>query len=582
MDAVTALVRDNYNGQVYAFCRERGIHYIGHVLEDEGSHARLGCGPGHYFRQQYYQDEAGTDVIAGQILPGRDGAASWYGIANADGEFYHYGLAKLASSEAHINPLKQGRSMCETFAMYGQQGLTEKKFLVDHLLVNGVNRILFGELSSYDAPTEYAKVLAEYTERMSALLRASRPVIRTALLYHAQAEWMTGQEAQGFQTPAAVLARNQISYDVIPEDVFSEPERYGADFTDGLSVNGNRYEALVIPRTRFLAEETEAFVRRCGMEGFPVFFVDELPESLKSAAQGGEGGSSFQTVPLGLLAEEVRKSIEADIRVEGQGRNWIRCSHIRRGTEDMFLIHNESPDGAQRCEIFLPAEKDRKKIVRTDPVSGLEWIPPQEQLPDGSIRLPIGLGRYETVLLRYGEESGDIPEMTQSGNLSWDVIWTLELPDGRHIAGEPNEIPRAEDFLPRDFYGRLVYRAQWEEKQDSVCMDMEVRTDGVSAAPAYLCADGVSDCCSAVLNGQDLGKRVGSVCFFDMAGALRPGHNELEIEVYTSAANIRSGKSIFGIPLDTLTAFAYAAVEPLGIYGTVRRSARIIPQKSRI
>lgn len=72
MDAVSTLVRGNYNGQVYAFCQEKGIRYIGHVLEDENCHTRLGCGPSHYFRQQYYQDEAGIDVIAGQILPGKD------------------------------------------------------------------------------------------------------------------------------------------------------------------------------------------------------------------------------------------------------------------------------------------------------------------------------------------------------------------------------------------------------------------------------------------------------------------------------------------------------------------------------
>ena len=164
MDAVSSLVRENYNGQVYDFCRKRGIHYIGHVLEDESCHTRLGCGPSHYFRQQYYQDEAGIDVIAGQILPGKDGPASWYGVTNSDGEFYHYGLAKLASSEAHINPLKNGRTVAECFAMYGQQGLAEQKFLLDHLLINGINRILFADLTAYEAPADYARTLAAYRQ----------------------------------------------------------------------------------------------------------------------------------------------------------------------------------------------------------------------------------------------------------------------------------------------------------------------------------------------------------------------------------------------------------------------------------
>ncbi len=588
MDAVTVLVRENYNGQVYAFCHERGIHYIGHVLEDEGSHTRLGCGTGHYFRQQYYQDEAGIDVIAGQILPGRDWTASWYGAANADGEFYHYGLAKLASSEAHINPLKKNCSVCETFAMYGQQGMTERKFLVDHLLVNGVNRILFAELPSYEASAEYAKTLAEYTDRMSALLRESVPVIRTAVLYHAQAEWMTGEEAQGFQIPAAVLARNQISYDVIPEDVFSEPERYRADFAEGLTVNGNRYEALIIPKTRYLARETEAFVRRCGEKGFPVFFVDELPDGFKNGQQekehAGEKGvpSSCRAVPYSALAEEVSRYLSPDIRVEAPGRRWIRCAHIRKREKDIFLIHNESPDGGQKCRVLLPLPEEEKlsgtgKVIRTDPVSMLEWIPDQKRLPDGNICIELELGRYEMAVLRYERTDGGEEERkvlyenpVAAGEAVKNISWTLELPDGRGISEETGALPEAERYLSREFYGRLVYRGKWQENRNGAA-DADPERNGADILPGILCVDGVSDCCGVLLNGKNLGKRVGAVCFFDMRGAVCPGQNELEIEVYTSASNRADKKSVFGIPLDSLTALPYTLAEPLGIYGVVKR-----------
>ena len=239
MNAITLLVQNNHNGQVYDFCKKRGIGYICHVLEDEGSHCRLGCGPGHYFRQQYYQDEAGIDVIAGQILPGRDGVCSWYGSINADGRFYHYGLAKLASSEAHINPLKKGKSFCETFAMYGQLGYKERKFLIDHLLVNGINRILFADMPSYQSSEEYPKYLSEYTDKMCEILRNSKPVTKVAILYEAETQWTYGKNTQGFHIAGAELARNQISYDVIPTDVFLYPDKYNCDFSKGLNVNSN-------------------------------------------------------------------------------------------------------------------------------------------------------------------------------------------------------------------------------------------------------------------------------------------------------------------------------------------------------
>ena len=62
---------------------------------------------------------------------------------------------------------------------------------------------------------------------MCHLLTNTKAVIQTAILYHGENEWYEG-ECMKFQKPAAELARSQISYDVIPSDVFSEREFYQA------------------------------------------------------------------------------------------------------------------------------------------------------------------------------------------------------------------------------------------------------------------------------------------------------------------------------------------------------------------
>ena len=93
---------------------------------------------------------------------------------------------------------------------------------------------------------------------MCRLLRESKPVTKTAILYHAEAEWMAGKEVQGFQVPASVLAQNQISYDVVPADVFVFPKRYDTQWEDGLVINGNRYEALIIPSCHYLSTPVKA------------------------------------------------------------------------------------------------------------------------------------------------------------------------------------------------------------------------------------------------------------------------------------------------------------------------------------
>lgn len=553
MDAVTSLIRENYNGQVYAFCRERGIRYIGHVLEDENCHTRQGCGPGHYFRQQYYQDEAGIDVIAGQILPGRDGASSWYGVVNSDGEFYHYGLAKLASSEAHINPIKRNRAAAECFAMYGQQGLAQRKFLLDHLMVNGVNRMLLAELPSYEASLEYSRQLVEYTDRLCELLRTAEPVIKTAILYHAEAEWREGDGAQKFQKPGAALARHQISYDVIPADVFAFPERYHTKMDTGLSVNGHAYEALILPACGRLPEAVAEFVRGCAKTGFPVFFMDRIPEGLKET----EMVPNIRCLSLEELAGEVGQAISMDISVQAEGREWLRCSHLKRGEKEYYLIHNEAPWGGMDCQVMVRSEGE---VLEWDPMTGEFLAPRQRKTGDGRVAVTLSLGQYEmkvllTSALGAEPENEDGRVLRIGRECPGKEAWELEFPDGHKIRTEGGTLPRPEDYVGYDFYGRLVYRTVFF---------------GEDTLPEQLELGQVSDCCEVFLNGQSVGRRAAAPYRYHVGGAVRKGQNELTLEVYTSAGNLKSPVKIFGTSLDALTAVPYGLVEPMGITGPVR------------
>ena len=71
----------------------------GDTIEDNGAHARLGYGTGHYFRGQETMDYAGIDVIGGQVVPGMNYHHDAFNTGGSNGEFYHYALAKLASPQ---------------------------------------------------------------------------------------------------------------------------------------------------------------------------------------------------------------------------------------------------------------------------------------------------------------------------------------------------------------------------------------------------------------------------------------------------------------------------------------------------
>ena len=548
MDALTRLVRVNYNGQVYAFCRKHGIGYIGHVLEDENSHTRLGCGTGHYFREQYYQDEAGVDVIAGQVLPGRDQAAAWYGTKNADGEMYHYALAKLASSEAHINPLKHGRAFTECFAMYGRMGWKNRKFLIDHLLVNGINRMLVMEHTADQAAKRPMQMITAYMNRMCDFLRGTRPVIRTAVLYHAEAEWFGGEKAQKVQKPAAELARNQISYDIVPADIFTFPDMYQTDITEGLSVNGNAYGALLIPGCQNLPEAVKKFVRRCSEKGFPVFFSGETPMDLRDCI-----GSSVTEVSLENLAGAVAPAAGEKLTVSGAGSEWIRTSHLINNDGEYWLLHNEAASGDSDLQVRV--KTDNQQAVLWDPNTDIRWIPDQKRLKDGSLEAAVHLGQFGMLVLCCRDEKSTA--ITISSVRKHSGSWTLEMSDDdfQPVQSEGGELPVPADHFRYGWYGEMIYKTEFT---------------GDGSLPAFLDLGQVSDSVELTVNGIDCGCRYAFPYSFDVRKAIRSGKNEIVLKVTTSAANLPDDRKLFGIPLDSLTAAPYQLVEPAGILGPVR------------
>lgn len=412
--------------------------------------------------------------------------------------------------------------------MYGQQGLAERKFLIDHLMVNGINRLLFADMPTYQAPREYARAILQYADKVCALIRSSKPFIKTAILYHAESEWRQGETAQKFQKPAAVLCQNQISYDIIPADVFTYPERYDTVMENGLTVNGNVYEALIIPASEKLPAAVVSFIEKAEEKGFPVFNMNEisLPE----------------------LAGAVLDAITPDIRVEAENRRWLRYSHLTKDGNDYSLLHNEAPHDNIELTVTVKAKDD---VLLWEAMSDKLLLPRQERISDTEVSVHLTLRRFEMVILLVSDEKN--AEISLAEGKAHKQIWALILPDGKVVSGYA--LPKPEEYLGYGFYGKLVYKTK-------------LTVNGKT--PALLDLGNVSDCCEVFINGVSAGKRFGTPYLFEVAGMLRNGENEIVIEVYTSACSIRTPVKIFGAPLDSLTAVPYQLAEPAGIRGPVR------------
>jgi len=563
MDAATRLIAQSYNRQVGAWCTERRIGYIGHVLEDEGSHARLGCGAGHFFRVQEGQQMAGVDLISAQVLPGLDDeGVSWYAAPDSDGEFYHYGLAKLASSAAHIDPAKQGRSVCEFLALYGPvAGTRLRKFVIDHLLVNGINNLIPADPGIQLLP-ECSRQLNTYVNRLCHLLHDGRHVAPVAVLYHAEAEW--SGDSQPFHRPGKVLIQHQLDYDVVPADVFTRRHEYGTKFMDGqLIINQERYQALVIPYSQFIPRVVAELAAEAARAGFPVVFCDRLPQGIC------EGLDDLPTemlacpaVPLDKLAGYLRKIGVGDIQLSDAQPN-LRCFHYQRGNLEFFLFHNEDPHKAIETIVELPT---RQPIQIYDAMTGRCCRMQTNGSLQNKTPFKLCLKRYETVLLIAGDLS-DIeltaaaqwPEDSDSIDISEN--WTVNFESLDHNpAPEPTTLNQLTDLGAADrypnFYGWAIYRK-------TLTIGQQI--------PHNLSLGYAAECARVSINGRDAGLAVAEPYRFSLEGMIKTGVNELEIAVLTPLARsadeaVNPSQNL----LASLDATALVSLEPCGLVGPVR------------
>lgn len=358
MNAVTELVKKDFSWQIGEWCRNHGVAYIGHLIEDNNQHSRTGNSLGHYFRGLAGQDMAGIDDIGGQVYPYMEDVY----IHNPegtdrDGEFYHYVLGKLASSAAAIEPVKKGRAMCEIFGAYGwEEGVRLEKYLADHFMVRGINRFVPHAFSPKKFPDPdcpphfYAHgnnpqyrhfgYLMQYMNRICELISGGYHVSQVALLYHGEAEWC-GQ-CMFVQKPAHILADRQIEYDIIPSDVFADRVLYRTKTGAELIIGTQKYRTLIIPEMQFITAEVADAVVELERNHFPVFFINRLPEGICNQRRDIPGEmKQCKIIRLPDLIEKLDELGIGEIHITPEN-NRIRYMHYVNENHVFYLVNEGS------------------------------------------------------------------------------------------------------------------------------------------------------------------------------------------------------------------------------------------------
>lgn len=569
MDTVTSLVQKDFSGQIGSWCKDHGVEYIGHLIEDDNHHSRTGSSLGHYFRGLSGQDMAGIDDIGGQVFPQGENINYFHNIfAHRNGEFYHYLLGKLADSAAAIQPHKRGRAMCEIFGNYGwSEGVRLEKYLIDHFLVRGINHFVPHAFSAKEYPDPdcpphfYAHgnnpqfrhfgCLMAYTNRLCELLNEGRHIAPVAVLYHAESDW-TGEHMTADKA-AHRLVDAQIDYDILPQDVFEDRAAYRTVISNNcFTVNTQSYRAFILPYSQFITSAAAEAVKELKQAGIPVFMVGGLPEGI---CKGDASLPELKCVSLEELVPELIRLQIPELNISPEN-NRIRYRHyVHDDGMEMFFFVNEgtetwsgkvqlplggktyvyrydawenhlSPADISGNTLSLSIEPLHSEAVIFDPAAVMEDLKPflYEDLRDADRKQELA---FSSGWLRDICRSKAYPSFTGEK--------AIQLPDT--LAQEEPE-----------FSGFVRYRNQFEAKAgEKVLLE-------------------ISDACEGVevfLNGQSLGIQIVPPFRYDLSQNLKDGRNSLSVEVSTTLERENSGIPDVTGQIRTPSALS-------GITGTVR------------
>ena len=536
MDIITRTYRDNFTRKVGDWCRAHNVQYIGHIIEDMNASGRMGYGPGHYFRSLDGQDMSGVDVVLQQILPGFTElihTSSTLGNA-ADPDFFNYVLAKLGSSMAHINPQNDGRAMCEVFGAYGwATGVPMMKFLMDHMLVRGINRFVPHAFSpdfpNGDCPPHFGAAegvtdpqykafgeLMGYTNKISHILSEGKHVCHTALLYHADAEWMNEYDkAMLTQVPAKLLYDAHIDYDIVPCDCFTgtgdsvmplfKIERLGA-----FSINGKEYTCFVIPEAKLLPPGMDKAIETLRAHGVTVLRIGENAnvDNLVSLTKA--------STPADVLIKK-ESGVPSDL--------YVRHCHYTSGDNDIYMFVNEAVTGAIEFTATLSSARSTKGTLY-DFASGEGYT--------------VSLDENKVVRIRL--ETNQSLVLVLDGDCAKFPKYEISAPTGELKCNFKIETAPYNDI---ETYTVFAENISSDSLPNITGAEGDPRFSGVtrytakfnSSAFEKLYLGEVGQTAEVWLNGKNLGIRYAAPYVFDVSDAVKDGENTLVIEVSNTLAN---------------------------------------------
>ncbi len=442
-------------GGITQWCHEHKVLSIGHFLEHRLEYLDPDLCAGNMFQLQKHSDFGGIDAVFDQFIMGKR-------IAR---DHPTWQTPKLGSSISHVYGKPGDIAMVEIFGARGQD-LTypEMKWWTDHMHVSGVNFHIphsFNPRSPYDTdcpPYFYNggyeprwplyRVYADYTSRLSLMLRGGRHVCPVALLFLG-----SGRHVGTSVTPEQISAALQDALydcDWMPYEVFENDVRLdGSD----MRLYRERYRVLVVPPVEVIPHATLQKVKEYFDLGGIVLGYGFLPSksatlghdareiaelcdriwgraapSLSVCRTSASGGRSY-LLPEEPTPEQLQQVLAEDARIrptlevlEGDTGHWLHVLHRVKAGRDVFFLCNQNVDDRARTFRFRIAAQGWPECwdaMRND-VTAVPFVRRGD-----AVELTLTLQSNESTLIVFQRHQRNLPPRTDAG--PGNVVQTIAL-----------------------------------------------------------------------------------------------------------------------------------------------------------
>ena len=502
-DVLSRLLVERFMIPIRDYCRENGLLSSGHFGGEDEWFSSWYMSRLHYYGSIMQSlralDAPGVDLIWRQIE--RNGR--------------HHPFPKLASSAAAQTGNKH--VLAEMFGVYGNGiSFDEMKFLVDYMLVCGVNTFIFcaypystkGSLMEGERPHfgkinplwEYTPELHSRTARLSAAFTGAVPVVTAAVYFDVRSSWIGGRTAEYAMMSqielSNTLLNTQRDFDYVDDQVLAEGKLKDGKLCFGKAA----YECLILPPKANLSPAAAENLKKWKASGFPVFSADQTDE------------------------------IEPVLKVSPPTRS-LRVRKMRSGNgEVLYFVLNTSD---RFIEVELEAQ-EKTAIANCNPSDGEVYSVGSSGKGCWKWCFP----PYDSALFLLGKqaENGKCPE-PEAGEVvqQLDDFWELTVRKEYFVGSDNYEVREKKEHFRKIELDNLEH-ILGTEFSGEVCYRKEFQWDGTGEAE-FLDLGKVSYAARVKLNGKDLGTKIFTPFVFPLKGYLKKGKNLLEITVANTLSN---------------------------------------------